>query len=64
MLHINLHTLDIYFIKMNLNLKEFQESNNYNKSCQENSIEFLDEFQFKLKLHSNLNIRSDFDENS
>ena len=47
---------------MNLNLKEFQESNNYIKSYQENKIEFLDEFYFKLNLHSNLNIRSDFHE--
>ena len=28
MVHINLHILYIYFIKLNLNLKEFQESNN------------------------------------
>ena len=43
MLHINLHILYIYFIKFNLNLKEFQESNNYFKSSQENKIEYLDE---------------------
>ena len=34
-LHINLHLLYIYFIKLNLNLKEFQESNNYYKSKQD-----------------------------
>ena len=49
---------------MNLNLKEIQESNNYIKSYQENKIEFLDELYFKLKLHLNLNIKSDFQENS
>ena len=43
MLHINLHILYIYFIKRNLNLKEFQESNNSIKSYQENKMEFLDE---------------------
>ena len=48
MLHINLHILYIYFIKLNLNLKEFQESNNYIKSYQENKIEVLDElFKFE-----------------
>ena len=35
MLHINLHIFYIYFIKFNLNLKEFQGSNNYFKSYQE-----------------------------
>ena len=35
-LQINLHILYIYFIKMNLNLKEFQESNKYIKGYQEN----------------------------
>ena len=43
-LHINLHILYIYFIKMNLKLKELQESNKYIKNYQENKIEFLDEF--------------------
>ena len=44
MLHINLHILYIYFIKLNLNLKEFQEFNKYFESYQENKIEFfLDE---------------------
>ena len=43
MLHINLHILYIYFIKLNQNLKEFQESNIYFKSYQVNKIEFLDE---------------------
>ena len=41
MLHISLHILYIYFIKLNLNLKEFQESNKYTKSYQENKIEFF-----------------------
>ena len=49
---------------MNLNLKELQESNNYIKSYQENKIEFMDEFLFKLQLHSNLNTQPDFHENS
>ena len=45
-------------------MKEFQESNNYIKSYQENTIEFLDELYFNLNLHSNLNIKLDFQENS
>ena len=64
MLHINLHILYILFIKMNLNLKEFQESNNYIKSYQENKIEFLDEIYFNLNLHPNMNIKLDFQDNS
>ena len=64
MLHINLHILYINFIKLNLNLKEFQESNKYIKSYQENKIESLDESYFKLKVHWNLNIKLDFQENS
>ena len=44
MLHINLHFLYIYFIKMNLNLKEFQESNKYFDSYQEARLNFLDEY--------------------
>ena len=40
-LHINLHILYIYFIKINSNLKELQESNNYIKSYQENKIELF-----------------------
>ena len=63
MLHINLH-LYMYFVKVNLYLKEFHESNNYIKSYQENKIEFLDERYCILKLHLNLNIISDFQENS
>ena len=59
-----LHILYILFIKLNSNLKEFQESNKYIKCCEENKIEFLDELYFKLKLHLNLNIKSDFQENS
>ena len=50
---------------MNLNLKEFQESNRYIKSCQENKIEyFLDELYSKLKLHLILYIKLYFQENS
>ena len=41
MLHINLHVLYIYVIKLILNLKEFQESSNYIKSCQESKIEIF-----------------------
>ena len=64
MLHINLHILYIYFIKLNLNLKEFQESIHYFKSYQLNKIEYFDETYFNLNLHSNLNIKLDFQENS
>ena len=64
MIHINLHILYIYCIKINLNLKQFQESKKYIKSYQENKIELFDEFLFKLKLHLNLNTQSDFHENS
>ena len=35
MLHINLHVLFIYFIKLNFNLNEFQESTNTFKSYQD-----------------------------
>ena len=56
MLRINIHILYILFIKLNLNLKEFQESNTYIKSYQEDKIEFLDELYFNLNLKSNLNI--------
>ena len=56
--------LYIHFIKLNLNLKEFQECNKYFKSYQESKIEFLDESYFKLILHLILNIKSDFQENS
>ena len=43
MLHINLHRsiLYIYFIKLNLNLKEFQEYKKYFESYQENMIEYF-----------------------
>ena len=64
MLHINLHLLYILFNKLNLNLKELQESNNYIKSYQQYKIESLDELYFNLNLHSNLNIKYDFQENS
>ena len=64
MLHINQHILYIPFIKFNLNLKEFQESNNYLKSYQVNKIEYFDELYFNWNLHLDLNIKSDFQENS
>ena len=64
MLHINLHILYIHFIKLNLNLKESQESNNYFESYQLNKIEYFVELYFNLKLHLNLNIKPDFQENS
>ena len=37
-LHINLNILNIHFIKLNLNLKLFQESNNLLKSYHVNKI--------------------------
>ena len=43
-LHINLFTIYLYFINMNLNLKAFQESNEYIKSYQASEIEFLMNF--------------------
>ena len=52
MLHLNLHVLCIHFIKMKLNLKEFQESNYYLESYQENKIQyflFLFQFEFTFK---------------
>ena len=64
MLHINLHTIYIYFIKLNLNLKEFQESFNYFKSYQVNKIGYFVELYFNLNLHSNLNIKPDVQVNS
>ena len=64
MLHINLYILYILFIKLHLNLKEFQESNIYFESYHENKIEFLDNLYFNLNLHSNLKIKLDFQENS
>ena len=64
MLHLNLHVLCIHFIKMKLNLKEFQESNYYLKSYQENKIQYFVEFYFNLNLHSNLNIKPDLQVNS
>ena len=57
MLHINLHILYIYFINLNFNLKEFQESNNYFKSYQMNKIEYFVELYLNLKLHSILNVK-------
>ena len=64
MLHINLHILYIHFIKFNLNLKEFQESTSYLKSYQVNKIGYFVELYFNLNLHSNLNIKQDFQVNS
>ena len=64
MLHINLHILYIYFIKFNLNLKEFQESDNHFKSYQLNEIEYFVELYFILKIHLNLNIKPNIQENS
>ena len=64
MLHINLHILYILFIKLNLNLKEFQESNIYFKHYQANKIEYFDELYFNLNLHLNLTIKPAFQENS
>ena len=43
MLHINLFILYILFIKLNFDLKEFQVSNNYFKSYQDNKMKFWDE---------------------
>ena len=60
MLHINLHIIYIHFIKLNLNLKQFQESINYLKSYQVNKIGYCVEHYFNLNLHSNLNIKLDF----
>ena len=56
MLHINLHIIEvyIYFIKFNLNLKEFHEYNQYFKSYQVNKIDYFVEFYFNLNLHLNL----------
>ena len=64
MLHINLHYIYIHCIKFNLNLKEFQESNNYFKSYQVNKIEYFDILYFNLILHLNLNIKPDCQVNS
>ena len=54
----------IYFIKFNLNLKEFHEYNQYFKSYQVNKIDYFVEFYFNLNLHLNLNIELEFQENS
>ena len=64
MLHINLQILYIYFIKLNFNLKEVQESNNYFKSYQVNNIRYYIELHFNLNLHLNLNMKLDFQVNS
>ena len=64
MLQINLHILYIHFIKVNLNLKEFQEYINYFKSYQVTKIEYYVEIYFNLNLHLNLNIKPDFQVNS
>ena len=54
----------MHCIKLNLNLKEFQESNIYFKTYQVNKIEYFDELYYNLNLHSNLNIKLEFKENS
>ena len=64
MLHINLHILNIHFIKLNLNLKESQEFINYLKSYQVNKIRYFVESYFILNLCLNLNIKPDFQVNS
>ena len=64
MLHINLHILYIYFIKLNFNLKEVQESNNYFKSYQVNNTRYYIELHFNFNLHLNLNMKLDFQVNS
>ena len=60
MLHINLHTLYIYFIKSNLNLKEFQESNNSFKSYQVNKITYFVEFEFTFEFDYQTRFPSEF----
>ena len=49
---------------MNLNLKEFQESNKYIKSHQENKNEFLDEFLIQIEITFEFEHQLDFQENS
>ena len=51
MLHINQHISYMLFNKLNFDLKEFQVSNNYFKSNQENIIKFCNELYFDLNLH-------------
>ena len=63
MLHINLDIIFIHCIKLNLNLKEFQESINYSKSYQVNKIGYFVESYFHLNIHLNLNIKLDFQVN-
>ena len=60
LLHINLHILYLYFIKMNLNLKELQESIKYIKSYQGNKIEFFNEFYFQFVFHLNFKLKLGF----
>ena len=48
-LHNNLHILDIYFIKLNLDLKELQGSSNYFKRHQEKQDELYLNFEFTSK---------------
>ena len=43
-------------IKFHLNLKEYEESNNYFHSYQVNKIEYFVELYFNLNLYLNLNI--------
>ena len=63
MLQINLHILCIHFIKLNLNLKKFQESIYYFKSYQVNKIEYFEDLHSNSNLHSNLNVKPDFQTN-
>ena len=64
MLHIHLHIINNHFIKLNLNLKEFQESNNHFKRYQVNKVVDFILSCFNLNLHLNLNIKPDFQVNS
>ena len=64
MLYINLHIIYIYLIKFDLNMKEFQESNDYFESYQLNKIEFCDELYFNLNLCLNMNMKLDIHMNS
>ena len=64
MQHINLHILYIYFIKLNIYLKEFQESIHYFKSYQVNKNGYFVQLYFNLNLHLNLNIKPDYLVNS
>ena len=64
MFHINLHIICIYFIKLNLNLDVFQESNNYLKSYQVNKIlifySILLQLEFTFKLEYQTSFSGEF----